>query len=171
MRNIFTRAADVIVQASSLNDQVQTLTGKVQTLMDQVDRLTRQNSALEESLMQSREARTRAVEERDQALHAKAAAEADASKAKVDLEHYTELYTKLQAEHVALRKERDDYAFKHLEAEERATKTEQSLSDIRDFARDHFGLREPAMPPSQDAPPVTDAPAPADQPWWATSRS
>lgn len=167
--DMFTKAANAIVAASTLPQEIQRLRDDVARLTNQLQDSKLHSDALEQTIVELRQ-------QRDEA-------NSRAENYKFDLETTKRTLDNTQAGMDVLRgdvdtisgqlanvkRERDDYGLQVMELEEKFAKSEARLGEIKDRMKQVFGLHEPEPPKAEPEP--VPAPVVDTRPWWEKQES
>lgn len=149
IRSIFERAANSIVNVSHLHTQVQELAAQVQALKGDVEYYRDRTNQQDAELVYIRGQRDDALRE---AKALKEAHEVDQIKLGSAHDRIVDLVKELATvvtEKNNISRQRDDAELRVMALEDIVTESEQKLADIRDFAKNLFGLGEK---PSEEKP-------------------
>lgn len=192
LSKMFSRAAEAIVQASSLPKQVSDLQAQVSDLQSKLDAAQTHSQELDRTLAETRDQRDQARQELASARQAHADHVAGLN---TQLNHANDVINQQEgtiasrnreidavtAERNDARKERDDHGLHAMEVEDQLKAAQAKLASIQDHFKSVFGgggavalpswgeAKEavanpvPAQPEPAPAQPES---APADKPWW-----
>lgn len=147
VKDIFSRMADTIVQASNLNVEVGELRASVERLTQDVDRMVQRNRALDDALVTAQNERNQAREELKQTRDSLTNALSDRDRVSDILLMRDERIQRLEGELNQAKRDRDDAAFRNLEIEEKLKEVNERIGKIADV---FSGL----MPPKEQPKPV-----------------
>jgi chromosome segregation ATPase len=179
VREVFDRAINALVNASTLARQVDELATKLSTLQNQVEHYVRQNSWLEESLTRVRAERDESIRKLNQIT-----TEVDYERAKVETLGVAKsvadnTIAQLTDELERTRKERDEHHFNSLELQDKLQAFSVKMDEIKAFAKGLISevAPTPSAPIEPSADPMTEPKPDAMQvpvregitppkPWW-----
>lgn len=147
VKDIFSRMADSIVQASQLNNEVGDLRATVERLTRDFDNMIRRNQALDEALMQAQSDRNKVREELEQTKNSLTNALNERDRLDSLRLSDSDTIERLRNDLTQAKRDRDDASYRNLELTDKLAENDKRWDALRSIFQGNVTTPVPQEPP------------------------